>query len=146
MNFKKFLEAKKESEYIYSYRDKHIIRTNHQKDRYKERNTSNNKTIDLFKKSIKWLITHGKTNKNYAFISKSSKLGMMIVYRPDKKQKDKHNQVILITWFGNIEKDLKSKEKKTPENFKMKYKSDIKVLVEAIDLLEEMDLEEIVFI
>ena len=139
MKFKQFLESQG-SEYIFEYKGKSVIRTNHKKDRYKTRNTSNEFTIDLFKKSIEWLIKKGKSNKKYAFISKSSKLGMMVDFRPDKKQKKNGDQLILITWFGNIEKDLRGN--KTPENFKLKFPSDIKVLVENFN----SEIDEIVYI
>jgi hypothetical protein len=138
-SFKQFLEST-QSEYIFSYKDKNIIRTNHKKDRYETRNTSNEFTIDLFKKAIDWLIKKGKSNKKYAFISKSSKLGMMVDFRPDTKQPELGDQLILITWFGNIEKDLRGN--KTPENFKLKFPSDIKVLVENFG----SGIDEIVFV
>lgn len=142
IKFKKFLEFKSNSDYIFSYKGKTIIRTNHKKDRYNERYTDKKQTIDLFKKAIDWLERNGTSGKKYAFISKSTKIGMMVDYRPDRKTKKSEDQLILITWFGNIEKEFSGK---TPENFKMKYSTDIKVLVENIqmkysDILDVIEL------
>ena len=129
IKFKKFLEFKSDTNYIFSYKGKNVIRTNHKKDRYNKRNTSKSQTIDLFKKAIVWLSQFGVSKKKYAFISKSSKIGMMVDYRPDARTSNSNDQLILITWFGNIEKEFKGK---TPENFKMKFSTDIKVLLENI--------------
>ena len=79
-SFKYFLEKGplNTKEYIFSYKNKFIIRSNHKRDQYGKRNSSNEHTHDLFKKAINWLIKNGKRDIKYAFISKSTLLGMMV--------------------------------------------------------------------
>ena len=132
-----------ESEYLYQYKDIHVIGTKHQIKRTKERVSSKEDTEDLFKKTIVWLKDNGTQHKKYVFISKSTNLAMAVDYRPDKNHQDKGNQVILITFFGDIRK---LPTPKTPQSFKMKFQSDKKVIVEQLkNICDEIDdIDEIV--
>jgi hypothetical protein len=114
-------------EYLFLYRDKWIVDTFHKLERSHQRSSTKDNE-DLFKKAIDWLLNKNKPAAKFLFVSKSSKLGMVVDYRPDKKKKVKGNHLIIITWLGNVQKDLK----KTPEQVTAK-KGTEKVLVEELN-------------
>lgn len=115
------------SEYIYYNDGKWVIDTFHRLDRFKQRSSGITGLYDLFNDIIKYLSKKGKRNFEYLFLKKSTNQGIVVTYRPDKKKKVKGDQVVLITFFGNVEKEFG----KTIDEMKAKNPKDIRVVLES---------------
>lgn len=114
-------------EYTFLYKDTWVIDTFHKLDRVEKRGSNKGQT-NLFKKAIDWLLKT-KKSKEYLFVSKSSRLGMVVDYRKDKMKKVKGNHLIIITWLGDVTKKLK----KSPDEVFAK-KGTEKVLLEDLGI------------
>lgn len=96
-------------EYNFYYKGKWVIDTFHKLDREKQRESESR---DLFRKAINWLLTNkSKGGMEYLFVSKSTKMAMVVDYRKDKANRVKGNNLIIVSWLGNTVKDLKKDPK-----------------------------------
>lgn len=136
IDFKELFEGSIDSKldkknYIYNYQDKYIIRTNHTKDRFDDSNraVTKKKKLQLFKKAIKYCQIEGRGGQVYVFFVKLTNVGMVIDYREDKKGKVEGNNLIMVTWIGDVTQLPISK---TMLTFKLKYKNDIRKILEQI--------------
>ena len=90
-------------EYVFEHRGKYIIDTLHSIEREAERGNYNTGEGEwIFTKAIDALLD-GKLagNKEYLFVSKSKKVGMVVDYRKDKENLlDGGKHLIIVTWIG----------------------------------------------
>lgn len=115
-------------EYIFQHAGIWVIDTNHTLQRSKDRPTGQDKLQILLIQIIEWLKSKGRQSLKYLFLKKSTKQGVIVDYRPDKNGKVKGNQVILVTWLGNVEKSLK----KPIDQVVTKDQKDVKVILERV--------------
>lgn len=108
-------------EYTLMHRGKWIIDTFHKLAQEFKRGKFP-KQEKLFKDAIDWILDKKKGIGVFLFVSKSSKLGMIVDHRKDGKNRVKGKNLIIVTWFGKIEKDIK--------DVFTKKKSDTKVILE----------------
>ena len=128
------------SEYSFHHRDKWVIDSHHKL----EREAARAKTKDqpaFFRSMIDWLVGHNAADGNYLFVSRSTRLGVVIEYRKDRAGKVKGSHPVVVTWLGDVTKPPLNKKsiddvvatKSTDKKVVLEYYGSISAILVIID-------------